>query len=254
VLFRSRVARKRDLHPGEFMYSSPEQVFDLAGAYPLKMRITGVLGESHSADDDAVFVDVKTSWLMAGIAHGHEDVVKNSDPKSVLEKRDDNVAVTNAVRMFTEVTEENMASFHFHGDPESFPLTAILCVPNDEKSRVILLGKFQNSTNSTQLVRPTEQMDALLTALFQARELALVLLAVLGIAVILIAALVFALSFKMRRREFATLEEIGLARSTLALVKIFEIVIVGILAGAIVLGLTALIDAWGVDLLRMALR
>ncbi len=250
----ARVARMRDLHPGGFMYSSPEQVFNLAGAYPLKMRITGVLDESHSADDDAVFVDVKTSWLMSGIAHGHEDVVKNSDPKSVLEKRDDNVAVTNAVRMFTEVTAENLASFHFHGDPASFPLTAILCVPNDEKSRAILLGKFLNSTNSTQLVRPTEQMDALLTALFQARELALVLLAVLGVAVILIAALVFALSFKMRRREFATLEEIGVARSTLVLVKIFEIILIGLGAGAVVLGVLRLMETWGTELLRWAVR
>ncbi len=250
----ARVARTRDLHPGEFMYSSPEQVFDLAGAYPLKMRITGVLDESHSADDDAVFVDVKTSWLMAGIAHGHEDVVKNSDPKSVLEKREDNIAVTNAVRMFTEVTAENMASFHFHGDPAFFPLTAILCVPHDEKSRALLLGKFLNSTNSTQLVRPTEQMDALLTALFQARELALVLLAVLGVAVILIAALVFALSFKMRRREFATLEAIGVAGSTLALVKIFEIILIGLGAGAVVLGVLRLMETWGTELLRWAVR
>lgn len=250
----ARLARSRGLHPGGFLYSTPEQVFDLAGAYPLKMRITGVFDETHTADDDAVFVDVKTSWLISGIAHGHEDVVKNPDQNSVLEKRDDNVAFTNAVRMFTEVTDENIASFHFHGNPESFPLTAILCVPNDEKSQAILLGRHQNPADGTQLVRPPEQMDALLTSLFQAQRLALVLLVVLGVAVFLIAALVFALSFKMRRREFATLEEIGVARSTLAMVKIFEILLIALGAGTVVLSVVALMQTWGVELLRMAVR
>ncbi len=250
----SKLARERGLHPGGFLYSSPEQVFDLAGVYPLKMRITGVLDESRTADDDAVFVDVKTTWLIAGIAHGHEDVAKNSDPNSVLEKRDDHVAVTNAVRMFTEVTDENFSSFHFHGDPDSFPLTAILALPNDEKSQAILLGRHLNPADGTQLIRPTEQMDALLTSLFQAQRLALALLVVLGVAVFLIAALVFALSFKMRQREFATLAEIGVGRGTLAMVKIFEVVIVGASASAVVLGIVWLMDRWGAELLRVALR
>lgn len=250
----AKLARARGLHPGGHLFSSPEQVFDIAGAYPLKMRITAVLEESNSADDDAVFVDVKTTWLIAGIAHGHENAAKISDQNSVLEKREDHVAVTNAVRMFTEVTDENFSSFHFHGDPETFPLTAILALPVDEKSQAILLGRVQKSTDGVQLVRPTEQMDALLASLFQTQRLALALLVVLGVAVFLIAALVFALSFKMRRREFATLEEIGVARGTLLLVKIFEIVIVGASASAVVLGLIALINAWGVELLRLALR
>ena len=201
-----------------------------------------------------MFADVKTTWLIAGIAHGHEDVVKNPDQSSVLEKRADHVAVTNAVRMFTEVTNENFGNFHFHGDPDSFPLTAIICVPEDLKSQAILMGRHLNPADGTQLIRPTEQMDALLTVLFQARRLALVLLVFLGGAVFLIAALVLTLSFKMRRREFATLEEIGVARDTLAMVKSFEVLFVSAASGAIVLFVMEMMEIWGASLLQMSLR
>ena len=51
------VARQLGLKPGDSLLSSPETVFDLAGVYPLKMRVAGVLAPTHSADDLAVLVD-----------------------------------------------------------------------------------------------------------------------------------------------------------------------------------------------------
>src|SRR5688572_3953442 len=36
----ARVARERGIAPGGSLFSSPEQVFDIAGVYPLKMRVT----------------------------------------------------------------------------------------------------------------------------------------------------------------------------------------------------------------------
>ncbi|MEN8800889.1 MAG: ABC transporter permease, partial [Thiogranum sp.] len=45
------VARELGLKPGDSLLSSPETVFDLAGVYPLKMRVAGVLAPTHSADD-----------------------------------------------------------------------------------------------------------------------------------------------------------------------------------------------------------
>jgi putative ABC transport system permease protein len=250
----ARIARERGLHAGSSLMSSPEQVFDLAGAYPLNMRVTGVLAESHGADDAAIFVDVKTAWLIEGIAHGHDDVVTTPDKGTVLEKSEDNVAVTNAVRMFNEVTDTNLGSFHFHGDPGTYPLTAAIVVPNDAKARALLLGRFQNIAATAQLVQPAEQMDALLATLFQAERLALLLLLVLGAAVLFIAALVFALSFKMRRREFATLEEIGVSRGTVMSVKIFEMLLVGAVAAVLVLAVRQTVAAWGPQLVRLLLQ
>ena len=65
----SQIAKDRGLKPGDFVFSSPEQVFDIAGVYPLKMRVTGVLASMGSPDDHAVFVDLKTAWLIEGRSH-----------------------------------------------------------------------------------------------------------------------------------------------------------------------------------------
>lgn len=252
-LVGARFARAHGLHAGGSLRTSPEQVFDIAGVYPLKMRVTGILAESHTVDDDAVFTDVKTTWLIDGIAHGHDDVAGMKDPGVILERQDGNVAATNAVRLFTEVTEANMPTFHFHGDPKSFPLTAVIALPNDSKAETLLLGSHQNA-DAVQLVRPVEQMDALLSSLFQAERLALLMLVVLGTAVLLIAALVFALSFRMRKREFTTLAEIGVDRAALAFVKSCEVLLIFAVSVLVVSGVIWMTQVWGASLVRMLVR
>ena len=51
-----RVAEKLDIGVGDSLISSPENFFDLAGVYPLKMTVVGVLNISDTPDDRAVFV------------------------------------------------------------------------------------------------------------------------------------------------------------------------------------------------------
>ena len=46
----------------------------------------------------------------------------------------------------------------------------------------------------------------------------------------LVAALVFFLSFRLRQREFATLADIGVGQGTLNLAKVAEVAIVGLAA------------------------
>ena len=75
----------------------------------------------------------------------------------------------------------------------------------------------------------------------------------LGLVVLLIAGLVFALSFKMRHREFATLEDIGVSRGTLVMVKVFEVLMIGVLAAGIVIITTLIIEQFGASLVRLAL-
>ena len=54
----SLVAEKLDIGVGDSLVSSPENFFDLAGVYPLKMNVVGVLEPAYSPDDQAVFVDI----------------------------------------------------------------------------------------------------------------------------------------------------------------------------------------------------
>jgi putative ABC transport system permease protein len=230
----STLARSRNLGIGDPLVSSPTQAFDLAGAYPLKMRITGILTPSGTPDDDAAFVDLKTAWLIDGLAHGHDDLTQ-APSDQILSQTGSTVVGNAAVRMHNEVTEKNATSFHFHGDPKKYPLTAALVFPNDPKSDALLSGHYQEKKDvqTLQLITPETWIQSLMSTLFRLESLILILLMATGSAAILIIALVFTLSFRLRRREFQTLEDLGISPSSLATVKLFEILFVLLLAIAL---------------------
>ena len=70
----SQVAAQLGISAGDQIISDRENAIGFGGQTPLKMNIAGVLSESRSPDDWAVFVDVKTAWVVAGLGHGHEDL------------------------------------------------------------------------------------------------------------------------------------------------------------------------------------
>lgn len=245
------VAKQRGLQPGGHVFSSPEQAFDMAGVYPLKMRITGVLAPSGTPDDEAVFVDLKTTWLIEGRSHGHDDLQK--DQSVVLKKEEDGNIVGNAaVRMFNEVTDKNIASFHFHGDVSTYPISAIIVLPQDAKAEALLAGRYARSKEQ-QLIRPRDEMEALLTQLVRLEGFAASALLLTATAALLVTALVFALSFRLRAREFATLEDVGVSRISLITVKVLEVLIIGIVAVVIGLILLQISSLTAPYLLRWAL-
>ena len=87
--------------------SSPENLFDLAGVYPLKMTVAGIFKATETADDEGVFVNIETSWIIAGLGHGHNDL---AHPEGTN-------AVTSSARMHNTITKDNIDQFHFHGAP-----------------------------------------------------------------------------------------------------------------------------------------
>lgn len=236
----ARLAAQRGLKPGDAIFSTQEQVFDMAGVYPLKMRITGVLAANGTTDDDAVFVDLKTVWLIAGLAHGHDDVAASKE--AVLKQEAGNTVANASVRMFNEVTDNNLNSFHFHGETGTYQASAIIIVPKDAKSEALLAGHYLKSTLPVQLIRPREEFELLMSTLFQVQNLALGVLALTLGAALAIAALVFALSFRLRLREFTTLSDLGISPAALALTKLLEITIVSSTGLVIALSVTALVQ------------
>ncbi len=234
------LAREKGLHAGGSIYSSPEQVFDIAGVYPLKMRVTGVLAASGTADDEAVFVDVKTAWLIQGLGHGHDDLVKPENAGAVLSKDKGQVVANASVHLFNEVTDANFASFHFHGDPADFPIHAMIVLPHDGKAEAILTGRYQGS-KEVQIIRPKDVLEGLLGTLFRIEGVVVAALVLVAGAAGAVSALVFGLSFRMRQREFATLAEVGVGRGSLLLAKVFEVIFVGVGALGIAFGLILLL-------------
>ncbi len=244
------IAKQRDLQPGGHVFSSPEQAFDMAGVYPLKMHITGVLAPNGTPDDEAIFVDLKTTWLIEGRSHGHDDL--KQDDSVILKKEDGNIVGNAAVRMFNEVTDANLASYHFHGDITTYPISAVIVLPNDTKAEALLAGQFARSKDK-QLIRPRDEMESLLAQLVRLEGFAASALLLTATAALFVTALVFALSFRLRQREFATLEDVGVSRLSLITVKVLEILFVGVAAMLIGLLLLLLASEVAPHLLRWAL-
>ncbi len=243
-------ARTLGLSPGDALLSSPENVFDLAGVYPLKMHVVGILKPTNSPDDAAVFVDVKTAWIIAGLGHGHQDLAQ-TDAASSLLKRDGNQLTANAsVVTYTEITSDSIDSFHFHGDTESFPITAVIAVPNDEKSRTLLMGRYQADGEASQVVRPSDVMDSLLATVLRVRTFVVAGALLLGVATALAVVLVFMLSLRLRRNEIVTMARIGGSRIRVVSIVAWEVLLVIALSGCIAAGLTFATRQFGEAMIR----
>lgn len=246
-------ARELGVAVGDAVISSPETVFDLAGVYPLKMQVVGILEPTMSADDDAVFVDLKTSWIMQGLGHGHQDL-RSGEAVSTILTADENEIVANAsVVQYNEITVDNMDSFHFHGSDEVFPVTAVIAVPRDEKSGVLMLGRFEGEQLDRQIVRAPEVIEALLGTVFTVRQFVVFAVSIVSGATLATATLVFMLSLRLRRRERLTLFKMGAGRLTVAGVLLAEVV--GVITVSVMLGagLAAATAFWGADIIRLFL-
>jgi len=250
----AKVAGDLGLKKGDSLVSSPETLFDLAGVYPLKMKVVGVLEKSHTSDDLAVFVDLKTAWVIQGLGHGHEDVTKLKDPTLVLKRTEKNVAATAKLYHQTEITNKNIDSFHFHGDLADYPITAVIAVPRDPKSGTLLQGRYLVQGETQQIVRPKDVIDGLLQSIFRIKNVLDAVIAVVAFATILALILVFALSLRLRQREIQTIFKLGCRRATIARLLAAEIFIIvgvsGILCGVMVL----LVRAFSHDLVRQLIN
>ena len=247
----AEVAGRLDIAAGDSLVSSPETVFDLAGIYPLKMPVVGVLKRSYTPDDLAVFVDVKTAWVVQGLVHGHQDLARSEDASVVIDRTDSNVVASARLVEYTEITEENVDSFHVHGEPDQYPLSAVIVIPNDDKSAAILRGRYQESERLHQLVVPGTVIDGLLANIFRIKNLLDAVIFIVAIATALALTLVFTLSIRLRQREFQTVFRIGGSRLTIVRLLVSEIAI--IMAVSAVLCGTALlaVDHYSSDLVRM---
>ncbi len=236
---------------GADVLSTPAGAFDVAGSYPLKMLVVGILEPTGTADDEAVFVDLKTTWVISGLAHGHTDVTQSGAESGVLKREGSNVVANASVLSYTEITSENLDSFHFHGNPDSFPVDAVIAVPRDRKSGILLRGRYQEQETAVQMLVPLKIIEELLDTVFVVRDY--VALAGAGVAIVAfgIMALVFALSIRLRKREIETIRKIGGARQRLLGVLSAEIVIVVTAGVGLAALLTGVMSHFGELLVRV---
>jgi putative ABC transport system permease protein len=243
-------ARSLGVGVGGHVISSPESVFDIAGVYPLRMEVTGILEFADTPDDDAVFVDIKTAWVIEGLGHGHQDLSRPEAAPGVL-KREGNVVIGNAaVVQYNEITPENIDSFHFHGDPAAFPATAIIAVPNDDKASALLQGRYQDGA-TLQIVRPEAVMAELLGTVFTVERFVVAGAGIVGLATLATVLLVFLLSLRQRQRERETLSRIGGSPGAIRFLMGSEIAFVLSMAVVLAALLTGLASRYGSEAARV---
>lgn len=249
------VASQLEVGLGDALISKPQNDVNLAGATPVKMEIVGILQPTGTADDNAVFTDIKTTWVIDGLGHGHEDVETVHDPNLFLDRDERSATVNQGVLPYIEITDENVHTFHFHGDPDDFPLTAILLFPKSEKAATMLQGAIDNAPEAPlQMITPDDVIDQLVDRILKVKSL--FDLATLTIVLITALFLVLntALSIRLRQREMLTMYKIGCSRFVIFGLYFWEYLIILLtslaLALAMAFAVNAILQDWVVRIIR----
>ncbi len=242
------VAQQLGIAPGQQLESDRRNALAFAGETPLRMTVAGVLKPNGSPDDRAVFVDVKTTWVIEGLGHGHEDLTDaTEDSVQVLKKTDKQIIASAGVTEFIEITDNNIGSFHFHGNVDDFPLTSIIVVADSEENETILQGRYQTdpNRNGRQLARPPVVIRDLMSMVLRVNRFFEANSLLVGLATAMLLTLVVVLSLRLRAREMETMFRIGCSRGTIVWLQVWELVI--ILAAATTLLAGLVFAVWSVS-------
>lgn len=218
----SRAAKVLRARVGGSIISDAESIYDISAEYPLKMRVTGILDPTDTPDDNVVFVDLKTAWVIDGIGHGHENLVARTadaeriDLENPKENPDDAVLFIEAseivynsrLKKYNEITLENMHTFHFHGSRDTFPLSAAILVPADYREEVLMLSEL-NLSKELQAVRPTAIVEEILDILLNMKRVFDGFSALVALSTAAFMVLVISLQIRQRKGEMLILYHIG---------------------------------------------
>ena len=152
---------------------------------------------------------------------------------------------------YAEITEDNLDSFHFHGDTTIYPITAVIAIPHDVKSGTILRGRYISSDERDQIAKPEDVIDGLLQNIFRIKNVLDAVISVVALATVMAIVLVFALSMRLRQREINTVFKLGCSRMTIARLLGAEIFIIVLGSGVICGAMILMINQFSNDLVRM---
>ena len=246
AMIGAEVAERLGLGAGDTIVSSPQSLFDLDGVYPLELNIVGVLAATGTADDEAVFVDIATTWVIAGIGHGHDGVfAPDADTTDIVANA--------AIVEFNRITEENIDSFHFHGDPNTYPVTGVIVVPDDARAGTILRGRYLDGTNPLQIVVPSDVVGRLVERIFRIKALLDAVTIIVGVAAVAAIGLALFLSYRLRAREMQTAFKIGARRSMVLRLLLSETLVLLITAGLISYAIVIAVQTQGATIITWLL-
>lgn len=242
-------ALKLGIGAGDYLLTDAVNPFDLAGEYPLKMRVTGVLERSHSPDDSVIFVDMKTAWVITGLGHGHSNLA-NADDSEIMSRDGGEIVASEGVQRFTEITDENVASFHFHGNRDDFPISAVIVYPRDERDTTLLMGLYVDPDAEAQALVPLEVVEELMDLILRRQQMMNAVSIVLAVVTAMFLVLVSSLSMRLRKREMETLFKIGCGRFTIASIYAIELLLLLAVSVVITTGVAYVSKTWASEIVR----
>lgn len=245
VVAGASVARDFNLTAGDTVRSDLTNLYNIAGAYPILLQVTGVLGPNGTPDDHAFFADVKTTWVLDGTLHGHDTVTRAQSLNPDAEDGE-NLEATAAIFMFQEITEENRGSFHLHGSTDELPVSSVLVFPPDARAHDQLLGDYALH-DELQAVRPVEVVRTILGIVLRVRDGLTLYFGAIACSTLAFFVLVLSLSLRLRNDEIRLMQRIGSSRRMVALMVGVEVCMVVMAAAATAVVATmaglALLDA-----------
>ncbi len=200
----AEAARALSLGVGSERLTDQDNLYDLASTYPIALKVVGVLSPTGTPDDAALFCDIKTAWVIEGLGHGHGEVKGEQGAHLVLSQR------------------LNASGAHFHGDLNTFPLSAIALFPTDERAASLFKSRARRRADWA-VLRPSEVVNEVLSVVLRL-EGALHTLSALALTLTLaLGALVSWLSAQLRAAEWAALGAIGVSRGGVARLALAEL-------------------------------
>ena len=230
VVAGATVAEAFQLQVDDSVRSDLSNLYNIAGAYPILLQVVGVLEPTGGPDDEAFFTDVKTTWVLDGYLHGHEEVTVANSLNG--EAAGENLEATAAIFMISEITEANRATSHFHGDLGHLPVTSVLVFPDDQRDHDLLLGDY--ALHETQhAIRPVSVVREILGIVLRVRDALAATFSAVAVSTLAFFGLVLSLSLRLRSSELTLMRRIGCSRGTIATMVGAEVVLVVLAAGLV---------------------
>ena len=216
-----KAANKLKVKVGDSIFSDQTNLYNISSQYPLKLKIVGILEPNRTIDDEVIFVDLQTAWIIDGLGHGHADLGRQDQKDKVLKKEKGNIVGNASVTVYQEITPENINSYHFHGGDDTLPLTALICLPKNQKSATILRARF--SLNETkQLLDSKKIVKELLSMVFKVERFLHFSFLLIAFSTLLLLVNIIILSIRLRIKEFQTMQHIGCSPSVIIGMQVIE--------------------------------
>ena len=235
IVAGAQVASSFRLAIGDQLRSDLSNLYNIAGAYPLLLEVVGILEARGTSDDEVFFTDIKTTWALDGLFHGHGEVTPEAslNPEA---KENENLEATAALFLFSEITDATRPTFHLHGSMDEAPVSAFLVLPQgfprDRRAHDQLLGDFALDP-LYQAVRPQEVISNLWGIILRLRDALEVYFALVAFSTLAFFVLVMSLSLRLRRDELRLMARMGCDRFRLATLMGAEAVLVLGLSSAV---------------------